>query len=504
MALLKYVRFFLLIVTLAGCSDNGQQIISEPSQQEERVTDALPVDVTSISPTSDLAELVLMGGQLISMSEDEPDLSEIKGLVIRDGKIDRIILADSSEALPPAAQTIDASSFYIIPGLIDSHTHFRTWTPAATIWRRGALYFGVTGLVDFSPCGANCKVENPNEWIVAYKNLLNNSAQSNGPTLYITGMKLHAPDNKPEAHAHNLQSLDEIGPYIDYLAGLGVDAIITGEELPVEYRQKIIEEGNRHGLPVLGGSRDAQESVSLGQKFIEHMHPVVYSLASNRGDIDLLSSPEYDHLMDLDLAPSLVQLMVENNVFLNPTMVSRYVVLSERAESYGQEAASLFEFGQVFSDFPIENRPRILAGYQLNEKMDPATLQNQQDGFSKIQQFLRMYSEAGGKIVVGPDTTDGRLPGLTVHQEMEMLVDAGISPYRALLGATRWASEMLNDSNVGSVEQNKQADIVILGGNPLEAISNSRDIKYVIRKGRVVRSPQDCSVIEPPIKPTCW
>jgi len=489
----------LFVAFIAGCSDGNQQ---GSGVEQQAAPDPQIVQTVSQIPVAE-AQLVLSGGLLLSMVGDEPGLTPVKGVVIRDGRIERIIEADSSEALPSAERSIDASSYYILPGLIDSHTHFRPWTPTATIWRRGALHYGVTGLVDFSPCGANCRVTDPNQWILAYKDLLNNSPISVGPTLYVTGMKLHAPDDDPEAHAHNLQSLDEVAAYIDYLAGLGVDALTPGEEIPVEYRQKIVVEAQKHGLPVLGGSRNARESISVGHRFIEHMHPVTNALATGIGEQQLLSSPDYDHLMDLNKAPELIEMMVKNRVYLNPTMVSRYVVLSDRAESFGQEAQGLFEFGEIFSDFPLENRSRIVNGYRLNPNLDPVSLQNQREGFSKIQTFLQQFSEAGGMIVVGPDTTDGRLPGLTVHQEMQMLVDAGVAPYKVLLGATRWAAEMLKDDMVGTIEEAKQADILLLASNPLDDISNTRDIRYVIRKGNIVRSSENCSVIEPPIKQTC-
>jgi len=126
------------------------------------------------------------------------------------------------------------------------------------------------------------------------------------------------------------------------------------------------------------------------------------------------------------------------------------------------------------------------------------------EGFEKIQEFLRMLTEAGGKVVAATDTTDAKMPGLTMHRELDMLVDAGITPYRALLGATRWPAEFLyKEDLIGTIEPGKLADILILGSNPIEDISNSRDIEYVIRKGATLRTPEDCSVIEPPIAQSC-
>lgn len=85
-----------------------------------------------------------------------------------------------------------------------------------------------------------------------------------------------------------------------------------------------------------------------------------------------------------------------------------------------------------------------------------------------------------------------------------MLADAGITPYRVLLGATRWPAEMTyKDDSIGTIEEGKQADIAILDSDPVADINNSRDILYVIKSGTVLRSPTDCSVIIPPISISC-
>ena len=91
-----------------------------------------------------------------------------------------------------------------------------------------------------------------------------------------------------------------------------------------------------------------------------------------------------------------------------------------------------------------------------------------------------------------------------IHREMKMLADAGIKPYRILLGATRWPAEMTyKDELIGTIEEGKQADIVLLGSDPTADMNNSRDIRYVIKGGIVLRSPTDCSVITPPVSVSC-
>jgi len=111
-------------------------------------------------------------------------------------------------------------------------------------------------------------------------------------------------------------------------------------------------------------------------------------------------------------------------------------------------------------------------------------------GFAMIQIFIRRLSKAGGLVIAATDNTEGRLPGVTLHREMLLLADAGISPYKVLLGSTRRPAEMLYKENIiGIVEIGKQADILLLGSSPIEHINYSQDIDYVMRKEKIVKSP---------------
>ena len=88
-------------------------------------------------------------------------------------------------------------------------------------------------------------------------------------------------------------------------------------------------------------------------------------------------------------------------------------------------------------------------------------------------------------------TNHDKLIGISLHREMQMLTDAGISEYRVLLGATRWPAEMIyKDDLIGTLEEGKQADIVILGSDPTVDIASSRDTLYVIKCGKILKSPQ--------------
>ncbi len=483
------------IALLSACSPGDPPQV-EPPAPVAPVVVAVPVPE---------ADLLIQGGILLDMVTDEPNPRQVKAIVIRDGKIDSIIAADSTEALPPATRTINAGTNYILPGLIDSHVHFRPFVPDASIWRRLSLYYGVTTLFDTGPCGETCEEtgQDANPWIKEYKDFMNSSA-TNGPTLYVTGKRFDGPAEGGHPLAVKVSNQAEIAQYLDFLVGFGADGVKVEKTLPADLRTLVMQEANARGLPVVGHSKDARESIAAGMKFIEHMWPIVSSLMSGEPPKEELASPLHDRLMDLDKAPELIKLMVDNGVYLNPTMVGRYGYFADGISEGAIEDEKNMQFGGLFSDMPENNKAEVLKWWNQGKELKADTLATYEAGLGMVQAFIKLFSEAGGKVLAATDAGQEKLVGISLHREMKMLVDAGITPYRALLGATRWPSEMMyKDKLIGTIEAGKQADIVIIAANPAENISATKEILYVVRKGSVQRTPQDCSTVFPPISMSC-
>ena len=99
-----------------------------------------------------------------------------------------------------------------------------------------------------------------------------------------------------------------------------------------------------------------------------------------------------------------------------------------------------------------------------------------------------MYAR-GVKLLAGSDAgIDVTQPGTSIHEELEMLVRSGLSPFAALLGATRVAAEYLGQtSDIGTIAVGKEADLILVGANPLQDIRATRDIDAVIVNGRLNR-----------------
>ncbi|PWT83185.1 MAG: hypothetical protein C5B44_00965, partial [Acidobacteria bacterium] len=104
-----------------------------------------------------------------------------------------------------------------------------------------------------------------------------------------------------------------------------------------------------------------------------------------------------------------------------------------------------------------------------------------------IDANLKKVSESGIPIGVGPDTgVPGAFPGIAVHREMELMVQAGVSAARVMVAASKTAAEYLGQKSLGTIEVGKTADVLILKENPLKDITNTRTIEVVVKDGQVV------------------
>ena len=108
-------------------------------------------------------------------------------------------------------------------------------------------------------------------------------------------------------------------------------------------------------------------------------------------------------------------------------------------------------------------------------------------GYENAMRFHKMFVEAGGHLVVSGNTNDAWVPGVDMHQEMQVMADAGLTPMQIIQGSTKYAAEMLmKQDQLGTVEASKLADVIIVDADPLQSIKNLDKINTVIQDGKVV------------------
>jgi imidazolonepropionase-like amidohydrolase len=107
---------------------------------------------------------------------------------------------------------------------------------------------------------------------------------------------------------------------------------------------------------------------------------------------------------------------------------------------------------------------------------------------ARQDQFVREFKRAGGAIAAGSDAANQLLaPGASLHEELSLLVNAGLTPLEVITAATRRGAQLLRADSLGVIAPGRVADLVVLNTDPLRQIRATRDIEWVMLRGRIFR-----------------
>jgi len=259
----------------------------------------------------------------------------------------------------------------------------------------------------------------------------------------------------------------------------------------------IVEEAKRLGLPVSGHVPilvTPQEVSIAGQRCIEHAGR--FPIPCKEGTVEQLQAAARTDTTprnqlaraisactsyNQDSAEVLATLLAKNNTYVVPTLVQRVVY-----DVYSGDSA---RFATALRFTPVWHRREwakdIVAG-QASTVIAKA-MRSVSDG---RMAYIRTLHKAGVTIMAGTDSPNFpyAFPGFGLHQELELLVQCGLTPIEALRSATLTPAKFLGLENAfGTVEQGKTADLILLNDNPLENISNTQKIEAVVVNGRLLR-----------------
>lgn len=424
--------------------------------------------------------LLISGGTLIDGTGRPPvDNAQV---LVRDGVIAEVT---TSRPAAPGAEVIDARGKFILPGLIDSHVHYRDW--------KGELLLahGVTTVYDLG---------NPHYWQAAVKHGFN-SGRMRGPRYFFCGeMGLPAEEAEqgPTVIRRGLDIIrtpDEAAAIVERLTRADVDCIKLNEHFTGELFSAVARAAQSAGLRVISHSWNVSDSVRWGIGGVEHMEGIAVATAASPrakeaiGRMHLEAGHKNTALyqwMEPAEFGRVVQELVERRVFLNPTLAFEWKALTPRRRDHEQEDERLFRV-PALAYVPLDDRLVILGQYHWADGRRTEEIRQFEDGYRKVQQFLAQFVRAGGKIYAGTDSSAATSPGLSLHHEMELLVDAGLTPMQAIMAATSNGAELLGlERRLGTVEKGKVADLVLVDANPLQDIANTKKVFKVIKDGRVV------------------
>jgi imidazolonepropionase-like amidohydrolase len=401
-------------------------------------------------------------------------------VIVRGERIAAVGPSPSLE-LPADAQVVNGAGAWVMPGLVDMHVHIGAWDFPREIL---PLYLagGVTTIRD---CGGTLT-----ELLLLRDELA--SGRRVGPRLLFAGPLLDGMPPVWPDHALLVDTPERAAGAVPFLHGQGVDFVKIYNNVPESSLRTVVEMAHAVGLSVAGHvprSITTSRSVEIGMDCLEHIRITGRELlppdVADR--IDFLPVMERERLLwerfDLESAGMrrLIDLLAESRVFLDPTLIVDAAVVARLYDGVTvpldrRLSASLRE---TVANLDMRAIPR----YRVPDEAIPSA----QAGFQRRLDFIGMCHQAGVRLLAGTDTVGPgpMLPGVGLHEELALLVRAGLSPADAVRAATITAAEALGrESELGTVEVGKRADLVMLEADPLADIGNVRRVRAVVHGGR--------------------
>ena len=413
--------------------------------------------------------MVLEGGTLIDGRGGNPINDAV---VVIEGSRIKAVGVRGRVSYPQGARVVSTEGRTILPGLIDPHIHLRDYMPPMF------LRYGVTTVGD---------TNNYTDWIIGQRAALK-SGQIKGPRLFISGTASAGPEAEETGISHSLKTPDEARSYVRGLIARGVDMLKVDLNLTLDQLRAITDEAARAGVPVVGHSQNIRKAVEIGGlRYMEHTDTLGRAILEDMGpDAVKAGGANPERLMDTNRFGPLIELMVRERVFLNPTVTPRWRSSTPRGQEWANAAKEMIK-DPTLAFVPEDVR---LSWTQLPARAPDA------EGYRRTAEFLRRYADAGGKVLAGTDA--GFMPGLSLHYEMQLLTDMGIPPMKAIQGATLWAAESIGQGkDLGSVEPGKLADFTVIEGNPLADIAATKNVRMVIKDGQVLDTTYDSRFVNP-------
>lgn len=398
-------------------------------------------------------------------------------------------------AAPAGARVIDGAGKFLIPGLWDMHVHIVDKGYPEWFLRYGVT--GVRNMFAFNPLQLVTKPADPASGPVA-------------PRVVAANQILDGPDTvfKWPVRANVVTAADAKAARVAVreIQKKGNDFLKVYWWLSREAYFAAVEEAKELGMPVAGHvpiSVTVAEASDAGQLTVEHLDGVAVhcSTLEERHYADLRAMggtktdsatgwrtyvEAYEHI-DPAKAAALFKRFVKNGTWHVPTLIQNRQMarLSDVNVIPKEVETALPTF--LTGIWKREVTPEGVRMASMGVRFDRKDLRGR-EAFSRGDiEIVRRMHKAGVRILAGTDTSAPFVvPGLALHEELGLLVEAGLTPAEALRAATLGPAQCLKlENRLGTVEVGKLADLVLLGKNPLDDIKNTRTVEAVLVGGRV-------------------
>jgi imidazolonepropionase-like amidohydrolase len=384
--------------------------------------------------------------------------------VLIDGNRIRTVGKDGTVTIPPQAERIDAGGKALLPGLWDMHVHIG---PTDGMLHMAA---GVTSVRDLA---------NDNDALLRIKRDIENGTAI-GPRITMRGfMDGRGPYTGPTKVFVDTEA--EARSAIENYAKLGYEGVKVYSSIKPELVPTIIKLAHEKGLRVSGhvpAFMTARQFVEAGADEIQHINMLFLNfffdeVKDTRTPARFIAVAERGATLDLNSAPvrSFVRLLKDRNIVVDPTLTAFEGMFVDRP---GKMSVS---YAAIADRLPPQVRRGFLVGGLPVPQGKDARYRESQLATLKMTKLLY---DSGVPIVAG---TDG-LPGFTLHRELELYAQAGISAADVLRIATLGAARVARrDRELGSITPGKLADMVLVEGDPAKRIGDVRRTSLVIKDG---------------------
>jgi len=406
---------------------------------------------------------------------------EDQTIVIRGGKID-LIGPTAATTIPAGAENIDLKGYTVMPGLVGMHNHLffpmggspPIYSDMAISFPRLYLALGVTTIRTTGSVAPFTDLE--------AKRLID-TGRMIGPKMHITAPYLEGKGSFTPV-MHELKDVEDARKQVNFWADQGATSFKAYMNISRDELRAAVEEAHKRGLKVTGHlcSVGFKEAAEIGIDNLEH------GLFANSEYVkdkkpDQCPPNASASLIDLDIngpeVKETIRVLVAKKVAITSTLP--VFEASAPIAQNGIGAARAVLNPRVLAVMSEDARIRYLSSRARIPANSPVA-----GLIRKAMDFERAFVQAGGLLVTGLDPTGngGVVAGFGDHRCVQLLVEAGFTPLDAIKIATLNGAKFLGeDSKIGSIAAGKQADLMVIKGNPAANIADIEKVEIVFKDG---------------------
>ena len=395
-------------------------------------------------------------------------------VIVEDGHI--VSITASSPDSADIEKTTHFAGTYMLPGLIDMHVHHLLVDQ--DLHDLLFLMHGITtirniGFVDTT--------------ILDYKQKVEDGLYP-GPRYFACGPILDGDPPWPQPWFRSVRTPDEARVAVDEIAAAGVDCVKVYSGISEEVLVAIREAAKPHGLPVVGHIPFAVPYEAAQVTDVQHLlgipvtqYKVTHTEAERAAQV--LEFIQAWQNLDEERINFILQISIDQGIAHTPTLIA-HMQLARRHDAsqlFDEPAANLLPrwYREAFWN------PLAVLGpvsQEASAAMRPV--------LPKMKEVIRRMYKAGVRIHLASDVMNPFVvPGASLHQELQLFVDAGLTPEEAWITGTRWPGEFLGLPKLGTLQAGAPADFLLLGEDPTQDLAALSTLEAVVTQGRLYPKP---------------